>query len=104
MAEALVSSLQVKVEYLGHIRHILGSEREEEVEIEDDALVADLLKQLSDRYGEPFKRTVYEPSSTDVKANFMATVNGYLLNQLNGLKTRLRQGDHIVLMPVISGG
>jgi MoaD family protein len=104
MTEVLVSSLQVKVEYLGHIRHMLGSEREEEVEIEDDALVADLLKLLSDRYGDPFKKAVYEPSSKDVKANFMATVNGYLLNQLNGLKTRLRQGDHIVLMPVISGG
>ena len=96
--------MQVKVEYLGHIRHMLGSEREEEVEIEDGALVADLLETLSDKYGESFKETVYEPSSKDVKANFMATVNGYLLNQLNGLKTKLRQGDHIILMPVISGG
>ena len=60
MSEALVSSLQVKVEYLGHIRHTLGSEREEEVEIEDDALVVDLLNLLSDRYGEPFKKTIYE--------------------------------------------
>ena len=96
--------MQVKVEYLGHIRRMLGSEREEEVEIEDDALVVDLLKALSDKYGESFKRTVYEPSTKNVKADFMATVNGYLLNQLNGLKTKLRQGDHIILMPVISGG
>lgn len=99
-----MSNLQVKVEYLGHIRHILGNEREEEIEIEDDALIVDLLRKLSDKYGESFKKTIYEPSGTDVKSNFMATVNGYLLNQLNGLKTKLRQGDHIILMPVISGG
>ena len=59
---------------------------------------------LSEKYGEPFKKAVYESGGVDIKPNFIATVNGYLLNQLNGVKTRLKNGDHVILMPVVSGG
>jgi MoaD family protein len=102
--DALVADLKIEVEYLGHIKTILGNKREEEVEIKHDSSVADLLNMLSDRYGDPFKKAVYEAGGADVKANFMATVNGYLLNQLNGVRTKLKQGDRIILMPVVSGG
>jgi molybdopterin converting factor small subunit len=47
---------------------------------------------------------VYESGGSDVKSNFMATVNGYLLNQLKGVETKLKNGDHVILMPVVSGG
>jgi len=96
--------LKVKVEYLGHIRNIIGSGREEEVEIKDEASIADLLRMLSEKYGEPFKKAVYEPKGTDVKSNYIITVNGYLLNQLNGVETKLKQGDHVILLPIVSGG
>jgi len=96
--------LKVKVEYLGHIKNIIKSGREEEVEIKDKASIADLLKLLSERYGESFKKAVYEPKGTDVKSNYIITVNGYLLNQLNGIETRLTNGDHVILLPIVSGG
>jgi MoaD family protein len=96
--------LRIKVEYLGHIKNILGNKRLEEVEMANDSSVTDLLVKLSDKYGEPFRQAVYETGGTDVKSNFIATVNGYLLNQLSGVKTRLKNGDHVILMPVVSGG
>ena len=96
--------MKVKVEYLGHIRNIIGSEREEEIEIGGDSSLADLLVILSRKYGKPFQKSVYETNTTDVKPNFIVTINGYLLNQLNGVKTKLKHGDHIVLMPIVSGG
>ena len=96
--------LKVKVEYLGHVKNIIGSWREEEVEIRDEASIADLLIVLSEKYGEPFKKAVYEKSGSDVKPNYIITVNGYLLNQLSGIKTKLKQGDHVTLLPIVSGG
>ena len=96
--------MKVKVEYLGHIKNIIGSKRQEEIEIEDHASIADLLMLLSKKYGEPFKKAVYESGGLDVKSNFMATVNGYLLNQLKGVKTKLKNSDRVTLMPVVSGG
>jgi len=96
--------MKVTIEYLGHIRATIGSKREEEVEIRNGFTVADLLTILSKEYGEPFRKAVYETGKMDIKSNFMATVNGYLLNQLNGVQTKLKDGDRIILMPVVSGG
>jgi len=96
--------LKVKVEYLGHIRNIIGNKRQEEIEMRDGSSMAELLTMLSKKYGEPFKKTVYESGGADVKSNFVATVNGYLLNQLKGTETKLKNGDHVILMPIVSGG
>lgn len=96
--------MKVKVEYVGHVRNVIGSRREEEVKIKDKASIVDLLTTLSEKYGEPFKKAVYEESGTDVKSNYIITVNGYLLNQLNGIQTKLKNGDHVKLLPIVSGG
>ena len=96
--------VRVKVEYLGHIKNMLGSRREEELEIRDDSSIGDLLAVLSEKHGESFKKALYEPGGKDIKSNFIATVNGYLLNQLNGVETKLKNGDYVVLMPIVSGG
>jgi molybdopterin synthase sulfur carrier subunit len=96
--------VEVRVEYLGHVRNIIGSAKEEEIKIKDGSSIADLLTVLSEKYGEPFKKAVYEKSSTDVKSNYIITVNGYLLNQLKGLETKLKNNDHVTLLPIVSGG
>ncbi len=97
-------SVKVKVEYLGHIKNITSNRREEEIETKDVSSVADLLNILTKLYGEPFKKAIYEPKASDVKPNYIITVNGYLLNQLKGLETKLKNGDHVVLLPIVSGG
>lgn len=96
--------MKIRVEYVGHIRNVIGSGQEEEIEIDDSASIADLLKMLSGKYGEPFRKAVYEPHGKDVKSNYIITVNGYLLNQLRGVETRLKNGDHVILLPIVSGG
>ena len=100
----LVCVLKIEVEYLGHVKKVAGDKRIEEVEIKSNATVADLLTALSEKYGDPFMRTIYEPKADDVKSNFIVSVNGYLLNQLDGVQTRLKNLDHVVLMPIVSGG
>jgi MoaD family protein len=99
-----VLGLKVRVEYLGHLKNMLESRREEEIEVQDDSSVSDLLMMLSEKHGDSFKKAVFEAGGKDIKSNFIATVNGYLLNQLNGVKTKLKNGDLVVLMPIVSGG
>lgn len=96
--------MRVKVEYLGHIKNITLNKREEELEMKEGSIIADLLNMLVTHYGEPFKKAIYEPMGKDVKPNYIITVNGYLLNQLNGIESKLRNGDHITILPVVSGG
>jgi len=95
--------LMVNIEYVGHVKSITGNGKEE-VEARYGSSVADLLNVLAKRYGEPFMKAIYEPKSTDVKSNYIVTVNGFLLNQLRGLDTELKNGDHVAILPVVSGG
>lgn len=96
--------MKIKVEYIGHIKNMTDNRREEEVETSEDLTVAKLLTMLSKRYGEPFRKAIYEPKGSDIKPNYIITVNGYLLNQLKGLETKLKKGDHVTLLPIVSGG
>jgi MoaD family protein len=96
--------VKIKVEYVGHIKNITDDRREEEIETSEGVTVAKLLTLLSKKYGEPFRRAIYEPKGSDIKPNYIVAVNGYLLNQLKGLETELKKGDHVSLLPIVSGG
>jgi MoaD family protein len=96
--------LKVTVEYLGHVRNLTDHKRQEQIEIPENSTIADLLTKLTKKYGDPFKKAIYETGQKDLKPNYIATINGYLLNQLNGTQTKLKNTDHITLMPVVSGG
>jgi len=99
-----VPTVKIKIEYLGHVRNLLNTKRQEEIEINENSTIQDLLNILSEKHGEPFKKAIYEPGSQDLKANFMATVNGHLLNQLKGINTKLKNDDNVTIMPIVSGG
>ena len=95
--------MKVKVEYLGNIWNMVGR-RFEDVELKDGASLRDLLDILSEKYGDPFKKDVYEPGSDDFKYGFTAVINGVLMLRLQGLNTPLKDKDHVILMTFVSGG
>ena len=96
--------MKVTVDYLGSVKQTLGLKQAEQVQMKDDAVVCDLLFLLAEKHGDPFKKSVYEPKDTDLKPYYILSVNGVLLNQLNGLKTTLKDGDLLIFMPVVTGG
>jgi molybdopterin synthase sulfur carrier subunit len=96
--------LKVTVDYLGSIRQTLGVKQAEQVDLADNASVSDLLSLLAEKHGESFKKSVYEPKGLDLKPFHILSINGLLLNQLSGVETKLRDGDRVVLMPVVTGG
>jgi len=95
--------MKVKVHYLGLIRKLIN-QSEDEFELEEGALLSVVLDRISGLYGRPFEKEFYEPGLKDVKMGFVVTVNGILMGQLNGVDTRLNEGDNIILMSLMSGG
>ncbi|MDH5447729.1 MAG: MoaD/ThiS family protein [Candidatus Bathyarchaeota archaeon] len=95
--------MKVKVEYLGFIKNMLNK-RVEKFELNKETSLQDLLGKLSNLYGTPFKKEVFEPGQKDVKTGFVVTVNGVLMGQLDGVETTLKDGDHVILMSLMSGG
>ena len=95
--------MKVKVLYLGFIKNLI-KRSEDEFELEEDASLSELMNQLAGMYGKAFRKEVYEPGLKDIKMGFVVTVNGFLMGQLQGVDTRLNNGDNIILMSLMSGG
>ena len=95
--------MRVKVQYLGLIRSKLGKS-EEEVDVKEGASLSDLLNKLTKTYGENLKSLFDVDEENILDPSFIVTVNGVLAGQLRGIKTRLKRGDSVALMTLISGG
>lgn len=95
--------MKVKVQYLGFIKNLI-KRSEDEFELEEGASLSELLNQIAGIYGKAFQKEVYEPGLNDVKMGFVVTVNGFLIGQLQGVDTRLNNGDNVILMSLMSGG
>ncbi|MGF3522839.1 MAG: MoaD/ThiS family protein [Candidatus Bathyarchaeia archaeon] len=96
--------MKVTVDYLGYIKGVLGVKQPEVITLRDNAQVRDLLEALAEKHGAPFKKAIYEPNSLDLKPTYIMSINGLLLNQLKELDTKLNEGDHVILMPIVTGG
>jgi MoaD family protein len=96
--------LNVAVEYLGYIKQTLKMEHGERIQLEEAATVRELLRVLAEKHGEPFMKAVYDPKDTDLKPHHILAVNGLILNQLDNLETKLKDGDRVAVMPVVTGG
>lgn len=95
--------MRVKVQYLGVIRSKLGK-KEEEVDVKEGASISDLLSRLTKTYGENLKSLFDEDEKNVLDPSYIVTINGFLTGRLRGMKTRLKEGDRIALMTLISGG
>jgi MoaD family protein len=96
--------LNVTVEYLGYIKQTLGITQAESLDIKADASVRDLLILLAEKHGEPFKKAVYHPEDKELQPHHILALNGLMVNLLNGLDTKLNDGDRVTIMPVVTGG
>lgn len=97
--------MQVIVEYLGYIKQTLGITQPENVELKPEASSRDLLTLLANKHGEQFKKAVYDPKEPNsLKPYHILAVNGLMINLLNGLDTKLKDGDRVAVMPVVTGG
>ncbi len=96
--------MRITVEYLGYIKQTLGITQPEIIELNSEASARDLLAVLADKHGEQFKKAVYDPKDAVLKAYHIIAVNGLMVNLLGGLDTKLKDGDRVAVMPVVTGG
>jgi molybdopterin synthase sulfur carrier subunit len=94
--------LKVQIKAFARIRDVMGSEVK--LEIHEDTTVGDLLNELIKKYGDAFKRQIFNPETGKLQSYVRILLNGRDIDFLNGLETRLNDGDVIALFPPIAGG
>jgi len=95
--------MKVHVHYLGPVRVRLNK-KEEEIDIPAKTSILDLLSDLSNTYGEWFRKEVLDDEGKNIREGMVITVNGVALGQLGGLAAQLKEGDEVMLLPFFAGG
>ena len=95
--------MRIKVQYLGLIRSKIRK-RAEELQVREGAPLSELLDKLAKLYGDPLKDLFDIETENILDPTFIVTVNGVLTDRLRGMNTRLRGGDSVALMTLVSGG
>lgn len=95
--------MRVKIHYLGLVK-TYTNKTEEDVNLDEGAPLSSLLEHVAAQFGKPFNLEVYDPAKREVKPMFMVLVNGIVIGQLAGVDTKLKDGDMIMLMPLMTGG
>lgn len=100
-AEAL--KMQVKVHYISLVKSYTNKSQDE-FTFRSNIVLSELLDKIAESYGKQFTAEVYDPAKKEMKPTFVAMVNGVLMDQLQGIKTQLKEGDNIILMSLMTGG
>lgn len=81
----------------------LTQKRQEKIKIKEGSTLKDVLGLLVQRYGESLERYV-SSGRANKGLQLVLLLNGQDIAQMNGLKTKLHDGDTVALMPPIAGG
>jgi molybdopterin synthase sulfur carrier subunit len=92
--------LKIIVKTFATLREIFGGTGMLYLELPDGSTIENLLEELMEQYGSGLDvgRLVGE------NPNVKILVNGREITYLDGLKTRLRDGDSVAFIPPVAGG
>ena len=94
--------MAITVKFIGALRHVSGAD-ELALDCKWCVSIRELINELIKELPE-LKRSLIDQQLEDPRPNALILVNGMEISVLNGLETKLKGGDEIVLVPVVHGG
>ncbi len=94
--------MAVKLTFLGALRHACGKSTLA-VDCQENSSVLDLVHLVS-LQAPTLRRNLLDEQLDEPKANALILVNGKEISILDGLETKLKDGDEVVFVPVVHGG
>jgi len=92
--------LKIIVKTFATLREIFGGTGMLYLELPEGSTIEDLLKKLEEQYGSRLDISRLVGENPNVKV----LVNGREIMYLDGLRTRLRDGDSVAFIPPVAGG
>jgi len=97
--------LKISVRFFTTLRELVGKKAEMLEFSEDDLVTVEkVLKRLAELYGKDFIEYVFDSKTADVKSFLTLLVNGRNITARSGLKTKLKEGDVLAILPPVGGG
>jgi molybdopterin synthase sulfur carrier subunit len=94
--------MTMTVKFIGALRHVSGA-GEFNVDCKDGTSIMELMNEIT-KEAPGLKRSLIDQQLEDTRPNALILVNGREISVLEGLETKLKNGDQIVFVPVVHGG
>jgi molybdopterin synthase sulfur carrier subunit len=97
--------LKVSVRFFAALRELVGK-KVEFLEFADgeEVTIEKVLKRLTEFHGKGFVEYVFDGKTGEIQSYLTLLVNGRSINTLEGLKTKLMDGDILAILPPVGGG
>ena len=96
-------TVEVEVGFVGVLRKLADKERIA-LEFDDPVAVEDVISKLARCFSPAFKQALIDPELNDPRPNVVILVNEQEIGVLQGLETRVGDGDRLTVIPVSHGG
>ena len=92
----------LRVKFIGALRHVSGT-GELALSCKSRVAIRELMDEIIKELPE-LKRSLIDQQFEDSRPNTLVLVNGREISVLDGLETKLKDGDEVVLIPFVHGG
>jgi MoaD family protein len=96
-------SKRIRLRFLSTLKELV-EKNYESLEVDANATVDDLLRQLSTRYNNSVVNLVFQEDRKSIRNDILILVNDVDINALDGLETLLSENDEVELIPIAHGG
>jgi sulfur-carrier protein len=94
--------MSLTVKFIGALRHLSGK-TQLTVNFKEGTSIKELVTEISQEMP-ALEKTFSDQQLNDSRSNSLILINGREISVLNGLETKLNDGDEIVFVPVVHGG
>lgn len=96
-------TIGIQVELVGVLQEIAGKNNVL-LEFDGSTVVKDVISKLVNLFSLEFKQALIDSELNDPRPNVLVLLNKTEIGVLDGLETRVENGDKLVLIPVSHGG
>jgi molybdopterin synthase sulfur carrier subunit len=100
---AASESITIKVQTILYLKKIVGAP-EIEISVPKGCTLQGFLEKMVNTRGDELTSHLFKPNSTEILPHLRLMINGRDIGFLDGMKTELRDGDEILILPPVSGG
>lgn len=94
--------MALTIKFIGALRHLSGK-TQLTINFQEGMSLKELVTKISQQMPK-LEKTFSGHQLNDSRSNALILVNGREISVLNGLETKLNDGDEIVFVPVVHGG
>jgi sulfur-carrier protein len=75
-----------------------------EIDLPQESTIENFLAYMKEKWGDKLNPHLFNPENDTVYPYVRIMVNGQTIQYLQGMKTVLKEGDEVLILPLASGG